>query len=199
MSGAHQSAAVSPRVAPRLTFVGGTHVAVRANKSGAARSSRVGSRRRARPSSNVRAHLAHVLLHLPSVAGCLQVPPSSLLIGTPVGSAGFPSSRSAITPRCALAPGRAATAPPCPCSPPVRWSTAPPPAAARHASCLPFPCSSSAMPSHRHSDATARAHAGASCLDTALSHRAGTPVRLPIAPPPSPFAGKAATSPPLSL
>jgi hypothetical protein len=183
MSGAHQSAAVSPRVAPRLTFVGGTHVAVRANKRGAARSSRVGSRRRARPSSNVRAHLAHVLL----------------LIGTPVGSAGFPSSRSAITPRCALAPGRAATAPPCPGSPPVRWSTAPPPAAARHASCLPFPCSSSAMPSHRHSDATARAHAGASCLDTALSHRAGTPVRLPIAPPPSPFAGEAATSPPLSL
>jgi hypothetical protein len=77
----------------------------------------------------------------PPVAGCLQVPPSSLVIGTPVGSAGFHSSHSAATARCASASGRATTAPPCPGSPPV---------AAHRASCLPFTCRSSAPPEQRH-------------------------------------------------
>jgi hypothetical protein len=85
----------------------------------------------------------------PLVAGCLQVPPSSLVIGTPVGSAGFHSSHSAATARCASASGRATTAPPCPGLPPVGWSVAPPPVAAHRASCLPFTCRSFAPPEQR--------------------------------------------------
>jgi hypothetical protein len=47
----------------------------------------------------------------PTVAGCLQVPPSSSVISTPVGSAGSPSVYSTAAPHQASMSNRATTAP----------------------------------------------------------------------------------------